>query len=193
MRYLFLAIVFLLFSCKQFTEKKERETIVEINQPIIAIEKELKIPEGAVIADFFGNNDSIYAFVEKVDTAKQTTLIAFEKKYLPEIIIPESIGAELQILKLKNFTNNVLLVNAKLKDTNFNEYYLFIWKDSVWKQAVNRFAIHKSNMLDSLTIITNNPKDSTKLLRYYSVFNMDSKSEKKFTWKLMQESVSIED
>ncbi|HAV53642.1 MAG TPA: hypothetical protein DCX41_01740 [Aequorivita sp.] len=80
-----------------------------------------------------------------------------------------------------------------MKDTNFNEYYVFVWKDSLWKQPVNRFDIHKSNMTDTLAPIMNDPKDSTRLVRYYSVFDMDRKSEKKYTWKLMSESISIED
>ncbi len=178
--------------CKQNSGNIEPDTIPTVDN-VVEAERKIELPEGAVMADFFGNKDSIYAYVAKIDTTKQTTLVAFEKKFLPEIVIPESIGANLQILKLKNYPNNVLLVNAKLKDTNFNEYYLFVWKDSLWKQAVNRFAIHKSNMADSLIPIINNPKDSTLLLRHYSVFNMDSKSETKFTWKLMQESVPLND
>ena len=102
-------------------------------------------------------------------------------------------GAHLGVLKLKNFQNDVLLVNAKLKDTNFNEYYLYVWKDSLWKQPVNRFDIHKSNMSDTLIPIKNNPKDSTQLLRYYSVFDLDKTNGKKYTWRLMQESIPIED
>jgi len=132
-------------------------------------------------------------FVKEMDTSTEKTLIGFENELLPELTIPESIGAHLHLIKLKNFQNDVLLVNAKLKDTNFNEYYVFVWKDSLWKQPVKRFNIHKSNMTDTLVPIRNNPEDSTLLLRYYSVFVMDRKSEKKFTWKLMSESVPIEE
>lgn len=193
MKYLLLAIPFLFLSCNQYSNKKTpvKNLVIE-ESPAIIVEKP-ELPEGALMADFFGNKDSIFAIIQKIDVEKQTTRISFQKNRLPEILIPESIGADLKILKLKNFKNDILLVNAKLKDTNFNEYYLFVWNDSAWKQPVKRFAIHKSNMIDTLIPISNNPKDSTQLLRYYSVFNMDRKSEKKFTWKLMQESVPMEE
>lgn len=170
MKYILLVLPFLLFGCK----KPNTETKRVIEEPKAAT----KLPNGAVKGDFSGTKDTLYAYVKSVDTANETTIIGFEKEILPEISIPESIGAELKLLKLKNFRNDVLLVNAKLKDTNFNEYYLFVYKDSLWKQPVNRFDIHKSNMSDSLVPLKNNPKDSTQLLRYYSVFDMDKKSEK---------------
>jgi len=193
MKCIFLAIVFLFLGCKKFTSDSKQETdIIPAEPPIVIIEKP-ELPEGAIVADFLGNRDTLYAFIKEVDLTTQTTRIGFENKKLPEISIPESIGADLNILKLKNFHNDILLVNAKLKDTNFNEYYLFVWNDTVWKQPVNRFNIHKSNMTDTLIPIRNNPKDSTQLLRYYSVFDMDRASEKKYSWKLMQESVSIEE
>ncbi|MCZ4319670.1 hypothetical protein O4H26_11760 [Aequorivita viscosa] len=193
MKFLFFTLLVFIFGCNQLHHKKEIKTVVEIEEPSLTIIAKPKIPEGALKADFLGNSDSLYAYIKNIDTTNEVTHIGFEEKKLPEIAIPESIGAELKILKLKNFQNDVLLVNAKLKDTNFNEYYLFVYNNSNWKQPVNRFAIHKSNMADSLIPITNNPKDSTQLVRYYSVFNMDRKSEKKFTWKLMQESIPITD
>lgn len=179
--------------CKKLNDRKEPATDFVVEKPLVIIDKNPVLPKGALKADFFGTQDSIYAYVKHIDTVNETTRVQFEQKKLPEIIIPESIGAELQVIKLKNFKKDVLLVNAKLKDTNFNEYYLFVWNDSIWTQPVNRFAIHKSNMMDTLVPIINNQKDSTQLLRYYSVFNMDRKSEKKYSWKLMQESVPIEE
>lgn len=193
MKWLFLAIVFLFLSCKEFGGDYKRDSNLNTAEPTNVITEKPELPEGAIIADFLGNQDSLYAFIKKRDPLNETTLIGFQNNKLPDIPIPESIGAYLNILKLKSFENDVLLVNAKLKDTNFNEYYLFVWKDSAWKQPVNRFDIHKTNMTDTLIPIRDNPKDSTQLVRYYSVFNMDRKSEKKFTWKLMQESVSIEE
>lgn len=192
MKYLLFAIPFLFLGCKKISEKSPPLEL-PIQEPSTVVIEKPDLTEGAFKADFLGNQDSIYVFVRKVDASTGTTLIGFENEQLPEIIIPESIGAQLQILKLKNFQNDVLLVNAKLKDTNFNEYYVFVWKDSLWKQPVNRFDIHKSNVTDTLTPIMNDPKDSTRLVRYYSVFDMDRKSEKKYTWKLMSESISIED
>lgn len=194
MKCFLLAIVFLFLSCKEFGGNHKQESDLNNAEPPSVIVEKAELPEGAIIADFLGNRDSLYAFIKKNDTLNETTLIGFQNNKLPDISIPESIGADLYILKLQSFETDVLLVNAKLKDTNFNEYYLFVWKDSTWKQPVNRFDIHKSNMTDDTLIpIRDNPKDSTQLIRYYSVFDMDRKSEKKFTWKLMQESVSIEE
>lgn len=192
MKYLLVAILFLLIGCKKISENNNQPKEVVIEK-IPILDETPELPEGALIADFIGTQDSLFAFVKKVDISTETTLIGFENEKLPNIIIPESIGAALSLLKLKNFQKDVLLINAKLKDTNFNEYYVFVWNDSVWKQPVNRFNIHKSNMTDTLVPISNNPEDSTQLLRYYSVFNMDRKSEKKFTWKLMKESIPIEE
>jgi len=190
MRFLLFAIPLLLFGCKNISEKNKPPIEPVIDETSILDEKP-ELPEGAITADFIGNQDSIYVFVKKIDASTESTFIGFENEELPDIIIPESIGAKLTLLKLKNFPNDVLLVNAKLKDSNFNEYYVFVWKDSIWKQPVNRFNIHKSNITDTLIPISNNPKDSTQLLRFYSVFNMDRKSEKKYSWKLMQESVPV--
>lgn len=193
MKCILLSIVFLFLSCKEFGGDYKQDSDLKTEEPPSNIAEKPELPEGAIIADFLGNQDSLYAFIKKNDPLNETTLIGFQNNKLPDIPIPESIGANLHVLKLKSFETDVLLVNAKLKDTNFNEYYLFVWKDSAWKQPVNRFDIHKSNMADTLTPIRDNPKDSTQLVRYYSVFDMDRKSEKKFSWKLMQESVSIEE
>lgn len=193
MKCILLSIVFLFLSCKEFGGDNKQDSDLKNIEPSNVIAEKPELPEGAIIADFLGNRDSLYAFIKKNDPLTETTLIGFQNNKLPDITIPESIGANLHILKLKNFKNDILLVNAKLKDTNFNEYYLFVWKDSIWKQPVNRFDIHKSNMADTLIPIRDNPKDSTQLVRYYSVFDMDRKSEKKFSWKLMLESVSIEE
>lgn len=194
MKYLLLGLLFCFFNCNSFEKRKPTTVNSETSNPPLSAAEEIPIiPEGALKADFMGNNDSLYAFVKNIDAVKKTTRIAFENDLLPEITIPESMGAKLQLLKLKNFDSDVLLVNAKLKDTNFNEYYLFVWNDTLWQQPVNRFDIHKSNMTDTLVPIITDPKDSTKLLRYYSVFVMDRKSAEKFTWKLMRESVPIEE
>lgn len=181
MRFCFLTLLISIIGCKQ-PEAKQR-----VISPI-----HTSIPEGAMIADFLGNQDSLYAYVKEIDFPNQTTYIGFEDDRMPNISIPESIGAKLQVLKLNNFSQEVLLINATPVDTNFNEYYLFVWNDSLWTEPVNRFDIHKSNMSDTLTVLTDDPRDSTKILRYYSVFDMDSKSEKKYSWKLMRESVVIE-
>lgn len=191
MKCFVLAILPLFFSCKDFGGESNPENDLP-NATDIPIVINTNVPEDALMGAFSGK-DSVYVFINEIDTTNNTTRIGFQNQQLPEITIPESIGAELQLLKLKNFKNDVLLVNAKLPDTNFNEYYVFVYKDTAWTQPVNRFDIHKSNMSDTLIPIRNNPRDSTQLLRYYSAFEMDRKSEKKFTWKLMQESVMIEE
>jgi len=184
-------LLLLLFGCKEFGEGHKPETDL-IENPISPKEK-TNIPEGALKANFIEHQDSFYAFVKNIDASNNTTLVSFENEQLPEITIPESLGAQLSILKLKNFPNDVLLVNAMAIDTNFNEYYLYVWKDSEWKQPVNHFYIHKSNITDTLIPIKNNLKDSMQLDRYYSVFNMERVSEKKYSWSLVQESVPIEE
>lgn len=182
-----------MFSCKEFSDRDEIETDLITPQILTETEEKISIPKGALKADFIGNQDSLYVFIKLVDSTTETILISFENELLPEITIPESFGAQLNVLKFKNFKNDVLLVNATSKDTNFNEYYLFVWKDSVWNQPVNRFYIHKSNISDTLIPIKNNPKDSLQLMRYYSVFEMDPTSDKKYSWKLMQESIPIDE
>ncbi len=152
-----------------------------------------QMAEGAVNGDFMGNKHKFYGFVKNVDLQNEITSIYFEDGKLPPIDIPESIGAELHALKFKNWDRDLLLVNAKLRDTNFNEYYLFMLRDSLWKQVVNRFDIHKSNMHDTLVPVQVNPKDSTELFRYYSVFDMDRNSSTKFSWMLQRESLKIEE
>lgn len=193
MKYLYLILLLALISCKQFSLSNQTETSTDYEKHKGISKVKSPIPEGGIKADFLGNKDSVYAFIKKVDTTNETTLISFENSMLSEIIIPESLGAKLNILKLNNYHNNALLVTAISIDTNFNEYYLFVWKESAWKQPVNHFFIHKSNITDSLVPIRENPNDSTQILRYYSVFEMDQKSEKKYNWSLLEESVLIED
>tara|TARA_R100000935_G_C2797788_1_gene148989 strand:+ start:259 stop:849 length:591 start_codon:yes stop_codon:yes gene_type:complete len=191
MKYLSIALIVFFYSCKKISRESKSEKTIEIETPVIPFEEKKEPVTKGIFGDFLGNKDSVYVFTQKIDTVKELTIISFKENKYPNITISQSIGADLETLKLNNFKGDVLLVNAKLKDTNFYEYYLFVYKDSMWKQPVNRFAIHKSNYFDSLIPITNNPEDSTQLLRYYSVFNMDKKSEEKFTWKLLRESIPM--
>jgi hypothetical protein len=183
--------VILALGCKEPNHKSKIDTDNNNVRHPITPKNILTKPEGAVTANFRGDNIPLYGYVKDIDVENETTIIGFENNNLPQITIPESIGAKLKVLKLNNFDRDLLLVNAKLKDTSFNEYYLFYMNDSVWEQPINHFDIHKSNMTDTLVPIQINPKDSTKLMRYYSVFDMDRNSSKKFTWKLMRESVAI--
>lgn len=182
-----LMLPFLFYSCLEHKKKAKLLEPIEQKDTLAAL------PEGAIIADFQGNGTYYYGYVKTVDIAKETTSISFQDEIYPTLTIPQSIGAQLQVLKLKNFDRDLLLVNAKLKDTNFNEYYLFRLKDSVWKPIVDRFDIFKGNMVDTLVPIQSNPTDSTHLLRYYSVFDIDRTSGEKYKWRLLRESVEIED
>ncbi len=193
MKYFLLAVLFIALSCRKPPTAKPpaRGPIVDKSQALEA--EKPTLPKGAIRANFDGSGDSLYVFVKEVDSASQTTLLGFEGEAFPELSIPESHGAQLQLLKLKKFPNDLLVVQAKGSDTNFNDYYLFVWQDSLWKQPVNRFYIHKANMNDSLRPIMDDPSDSTKVLRYYSVFDIDPNSEKKYSWRLMRESVPLEE
>lgn len=196
MKLYFIFLIFILVGCGN-TVEKSRNVIGEedINVPIPSesIEKTILVPDGAISGNFIEGSKPFYAHIKKIDRRNETTVIAFEgDKYQP-IIIPESVGAQLEILKLENFKQDLLLINAKLKDTNFNEYYLYQLKENEWRPVMNRFDIHKSNMSDTLVPIAMDPADSTKLVRYYSAFDLDNKSTKKFTWMLFRESIKIEE
>lgn len=149
------------------------------------------LPKAGLAGDYLGTTDTLHAIVKAIDSSGQTTTIAFDDAEIPEIVLPESLGAKLMLFKLRNSPKDLLLVNTIPADTNFNEYYLFIWRDSMWQQPVNRFYIHKGNMSDTLIPIMADPQDSTQLLRYYSVFDMDPKSENKYKWRLMREHVRM--
>lgn len=188
----FSLILFLAFGCGPPSQKPKsiigddpiEKNVPEIRAPVL--------PEGAVTADFNGNFQPFYAFIKKVDLKTKTTFIGFEDEKQPQLIIPESLGAVLSPLKLEGFDREILMVNAKLKDTNFNKYFLFVLRENQWKPVVNGFAIHKSNMNDTLMPAKINPENAKELLRYYSGFEMDALSEKKYGWVLLLESVPIE-
>ncbi len=185
-------ILILAFGCGTPTQKPKSvigDDPIEENLPGIITPI---LPEGAVTADFNGNFQPFYAFVEKVIAKNETTFIGFEDENLPQILIPESFGAKLSPLKLEGFDREILMVNAKLRDTNFNKYFLFVFRENQWKPIVNPFAIHKTNMSDTLIPAKINPENPKELLRYYSVFEMDANSEKKYRWALLQESVLLE-
>lgn len=164
---------------------------VNIPKEEIPVIKEPKIPEGAVSANFLSDNTPFYAFVHKVDKKKGITTIRFEKPNIPHIVLPETYGASLSMLRFDEFDRDLLLVTAKLKDPVFNKYYLYVHRNNTWKLVVNGFAIHQDNNPHTLEPIVVDPDDPTKMLRYYSVFDLDKTSNLGYTWRLLTESIPI--
>jgi len=174
------------------TPKKKENNIIGDPKPVNTETSKSEIPEGAITADFNGDKSPFYGFVQKVDLQRGITTVGFERKQYPVIEIPKSYGATLDTLKMKGMDRDVLLATVKLKDTNFNKYFLYKLQNNQWKSVVNGFAIHKANRPDTLQPIVVDPKDSTKVIRYYSVFDMDKNSETGYKWKLLQETIPIE-
>ena len=173
--------------------EKQKNIISDENseEKEISIE-EPAIPPGAITANFNGDNVPFYGYVKNIDSEKAITTIAFENDQFSTISIPKSYGAVLDTLKMKGMDRDILLATVKLKDTNFNKYYTYRLRNNEWKPLVNGFAIHKSNRPDTLRTISIDPKDSTKVIRYYSVFDLDKGSETGYTWRLLQETIPIE-
>ncbi len=165
---------------------------VPVKPPIIKDKTPPNIPEAGVFGDFLGNNTTIFGYVQQTNPTTEITTIAFQDNKIPKLEIPESIGAILEPIRLLGFDRDVLLINAVLKDPQFNEYYLYSYTPSGWKMLCNRFNIHKSNMFDGLVPIQINPEKPKELLRHYSVFDLDKASGRTYKWILLQESIPIE-
>lgn len=165
-------------------EPKTEESIPVISAPTL--------PKGALIADFNGDGIPFYSHVKKVDRNTGVTLIAFENDRYPAIRLPEIYGASIRIINLEGFQKDLLLVNATLKDPNFTKYFLYVLKNGQWKAVTNGFSIHNSHLTDTLTPIRNHPEDPNLLIRHYSVFDLDETSKLGYTWRLLEETVPIE-
>lgn len=151
------------------------------------------LPPGAISANFLSDTTPFYARVKSVDKKRGRTTINFEKSTVPELIIPEeTYGARLSSLRFDEFDRDLLLVNARLKDPEFNKYYLYILKNNQWKQVVNAFAIHKDNKPDTLQPIKMNPLNDREMTRYYSVFDIVEANEMGHNWRLLTETITIE-
>lgn len=192
-----LFIVFFLKSCGSSSEKPR--TIIGEAPPTEIDKKDTppiiqppppNTPKGSVYGNFRGNSRPFYAHVSKVRGSKTT--ISFEDKQLPNITLTDAYGATVLDLTLPTFDRDLLLVTAKIKDPNFNKYYLYILQNTTWKLVTNGFAIHKNNMKDVVRPIWVDPQDPNKLQRHYSVFNMDETDPKGYSWLLLTESVPIE-
>ncbi|PVW17285.1 hypothetical protein [Marixanthomonas spongiae] len=188
------ALLFLLIISSCGSPAKKQNKIIGDGVPAdneVVIKKPPR-PEGAIVANFNGDSVPFYSYVKNVDTVKAITTIAFEGNQFPEINIPKSYGAVLDTLQFKGIDRDLLLATAKLKDTSFNKYFLYKLHNNQWKPVVNGFAIHKSNRPDTLRPIRIAPKDSTKVIRYYSVFDLDKNSETGYRWKLLRETIPME-
>lgn len=170
------------------TSSTVMETPVEEEEIIIVP----TIPKGAITANYESGLKAFYGFVENHTPSKGKTVIAFEDNSAPRIVLNDTYGAELSFLRFPEFDRDLLLVNARLKDPNFNKYYLYILKDDQWKLVVNGWAIHKSNNPDALEPIIVDPKKRNHMKRFYSVFDLDKESALGYTWRLLEESIPIE-
>ena len=139
-----------------------------------------------------GDSKSFYAEVSRIDTKNETTYISFENNIILTLAVPKSYGGTVSSIALDGFDRDLLLLTAKLKDPNFNKYYLFVNRDRIWKPVMNGFAIHKNNLTNNVEPFKINPNNPNEILRRYSVFNLDGSSALGYTWLLLEESVPIE-
>jgi hypothetical protein len=172
-------------------EPEETTTIpLETDQDPMIIESVL--PKGAVVGNFNGNLEPFFAHISKIDRTNAITYISFEDEKLPQISIPLSLGGTVSKQSLEGFDRDLLLFTAKLKDPNFNKYFLYVLRDNRWKPVMNGFAIHLANLSTIDEPLKLNPNNPNELNRYYSVFNLDSSSPLGYTWLLLEENVPIE-
>jgi hypothetical protein len=196
MRLPFLLVLVLFASCGTPPQKQNTFVIGPIDTTSAVVETAPKeiiieplVPKGAVSANYKSGVKEFYAYVKHVNTSKGVTTIAFEDDSAPEIIVEEAYGANLSFIRFKEFDRDLLLINTTLLDANFRKYFLYMLKNRQWKQVVNGWAIHVDNKPDTLTPIIVDPSNENKMRRYYSVFDLDKKSELGYTWRLLEESV----
>lgn len=190
-----LLLFLFIFGCGGTERQKPKEEII-IDTLVVDHSLEPKIseptiPEGAITANFNAEAIPFYAYVEKTDTLKGMTSIAFQQNQIPSIIIPDTYGANLSYLRFPEFDQDLLLITAKIRDTSFNKYYLYQYQNDTWQLVVNRFAIHKNHVTDTLQPIIVDPGNPKNMLRYYSVFDLDRESKLGYTWRLLKESIPI--
>jgi hypothetical protein len=193
-----IALMLLVVSCGapikhsgKSTTDKTNEIIV--NESLITNTKDIMpaIPDGAVTGLFSANDAPFYAAVDKVDDENQTTRISFQSEGLSAINIPESKGATLQSVKFDGFEQDVLLVNSVYKDPIFRKFYLYTLKGNTWHPVVDGFILHVDNITDELVPIDVDRANPNKMVRSYSVFDMDPESGTKYTWILHEETVEV--
>lgn len=152
------------------------------------------LPESAVTGTFVPGEASMYAYVGQVDHAAGSTFIAFQDKKYPTILVPKTYGGDLEILKLEGFDRDVLMLRARLRDTQFYKYFPFVLRNNQWEPLTNGFAIHKSNRPDTIArVLKRNMEVPSEVIRYYSVFDLDTSGDTGYTWRLLTESVPIQE
>jgi hypothetical protein len=176
------------------TAKEESNATTIISDKVIdasEIVNEIPLPKGAVLGDYKGDALPFYAEIPKVDLKNRRTYVSFISD-CPQIVIPETVGGTVSSLSLEGFDRDLLLVTAKLKDPNFNKYFLYILRNNEWKPVINGFAIHKSNLNQISQPLQINPDKPNEIVRYYSVFDLDKDSPLGYTWRLLHESIAVE-
>lgn len=194
---LLLGFVFFLKGCGTTAPKSENvigtpDPETQQTTTIPKTEPVKNVPNGAVFGNYNGDNKAFYGHVRAVDKRKGTMVVAFEQRSLPPIIINKAYGGTLSSLNLQGFDRDLLLVTTKLKDPSFNKYYVYVLRNNQWKEVVNGFAVHQSHFNQVITPISNDPGNSNNLNRFYSVFDLDATSATGYTWRLLSESVPIE-
>ncbi len=170
----------------------EPTTVVNVDPiPVEEIEVVPSIPESAITANYRNGTPAFYGYVESVGSRSGEIVIAFEDDLAPKIVLNDAEDATLSYLRFPEFESDLLLIDTRLKDLDIQQYYLFILKNNQWKEVVNGWGIHNSNKPEALTPISMDPDKSNHMLRYYSVFNLDKESSKKYSWMLLEESVPI--
>lgn len=182
------------------TVPKKGPTVIE-NDPISDLPKEInetnptivmsEIPEGAISGIFNSDAEPFYAAVDSVDTENQTTTISFENEAMNGITLPEAIGASLSSVRFEGFDRDILMINSIYKDPIFRKYYLYILKNDQWHPVVDGFILHVDNISNDMIPIQPDPRNSNRMVRSYSVFDMDPDSETKYNWILKEETAEI--
>lgn len=170
----------------------EEPAIIETETSEVPVIIEPILPKGAIQGNYNGDQKPFYAFVSQVDLQNEITYISFENDAFQQIKIPKSYGGTLSSFILEGFDRDLLLLTAKLKDPNFNKYFLYVLRNGQWKSVMNGFAIHLTNMKNIQEPIRINPNTPNELVRNYSVFSLDASDPLGYTWLLLEESVSIE-
>ncbi|RMA64373.1 hypothetical protein [Ulvibacter antarcticus] len=142
-----------------------------------------------VRADFNGDRNSFYAHISAVNRANESTTICFENSKCKPLVVSNTIGGRIRSLKFKGSDRDYLLFTANINDDDFSKYFLFVLRNNEWKQVMNSFAIHKSNLSSTIAPIRIDPNDPDQLLHYYSVFDFEDAITAKNPWKLKEESV----
>ena len=205
MKLLLLIPLFYFVACGSGSEKKNRVIIGSpkpqpepISEVIITTSEVITpqivtpvLPTGAVNANFKTDNSPFYGVVQSVNKRRGTTTITFENNQAPNLVLNDTYGATLSMLRFEEFDRDLLLVNSKIKDPQFHKFHLYILKNGLWLPVVKPFSIHESHVNENLKPIVVDPENSDYMFRYYSVFDIDETSELGYTWRLFNESVGI--